>query len=431
MKPGTWPVLPDCRFRTGVSVLGVECGHTSVRSAGRAVPPDACTTCEWRGRAESSIGHLPVKGEEAQLGSANGGHSLSVENQPLRADGRLRPHVALVIDRRGWAFETDARGLIKHLADQFTFSVVTEREATAYPERLEADLMVVFWWKTLLRLRIPQGAAVICGLFDSWSWSLFGVDRLQQAFDRATAVLIGNALIAADVLNHPAEFRLPAVFECEEGVDCDTFVPQPFPNSFCLGWAGTTVNAKSYANGPDGKGLGLILDAAQQAEIPLLAAKRRDRNQAAGQPTHIPHDQMPEGYYRHISAHCIGSYSEGAPLTAAEALACGRPVIATNVGIIPRLVQNGVNGYVVARDVPSLATAMRDVQRQGPERMSAAARRSALLLDWSRQAPLWAHCFHSALELRTRQRRSSRLAQRPEYASGEWQVQQVAAPGTS
>ncbi|HQU44769.1 MAG TPA: glycosyltransferase, partial [Pirellulales bacterium] len=135
----------------------------------------------------------------------------------------------------------------------------------------------------------------------------------------------------------------------------------------------------------------------------------------------IAHEAMAEEYYRRISAHCLASYSEGAPLTVAEALACGRPVISTNVGIVPQLVQHGVNGLIVPREAAALAAAMAELKRLRPETMAVAARRSAMLFDWSRQAPKWAHCFRSALDL-SRRRTHARIAQRPEYAAGEWQV---------
>jgi glycosyltransferase involved in cell wall biosynthesis len=42
----------------------------------------------------------------------------------------------------------------------------------------------------------------------------------------------------------------------------------------------------------------------------------------------------------------LPSYSEGTPNVVKEAMACARPVIATNVGGIPELIEHGVNGLL-------------------------------------------------------------------------------------
>jgi teichuronic acid biosynthesis glycosyltransferase TuaC len=57
---------------------------------------------------------------------------------------------------------------------------------------------------------------------------------------------------------------------------------------------------------------------------------------------------------------CLPSHSEGCPNVVIEALACGRPVVATGVGATPDLV-DGAHGIVVPpRDAPALTAALRD-----------------------------------------------------------------------
>lgn len=424
--------FPECRFLLSDGAEAVaRCAHPRVRAAKGLVTRETCGSCALReaqsGLDESqSVTAMPATGRPGAL-------STRAFREAARGSPSERASVMLAIDRFGWAFHADANGLVKHLSGEFDLNIVRYRELmtggeAARPRPVECDLLVAFWWQSLLGIDTSHAGAVACGLFETWSWDVHGPEKLQAALDKADVLLLANEYILDDLRDHPAEFRTPAVFLCEEGVDCDLFQPQPFPDVFRVGWAGTTVNAKGFRGERDGKGLAIVEEAARLADVRLLAAKREDDPRSRATARQIGHELMAEQYYRHISAHCVGSYSEGAPLTAAEALACGRPVIATNVGTVPRLMQNGVNGLIVPRDAMSLAAAMREIERLGPETMAAAARRSALLFDWGRLAPRWAHAFRSALELR-RRKTHARIAPRPEYASGEWEVRRFGLTG--
>jgi glycosyltransferase involved in cell wall biosynthesis len=54
---------------------------------------------------------------------------------------------------------------------------------------------------------------------------------------------------------------------------------------------------------------------------------------------------------------CLPSYAEGCPNAVIEALACGRPVVATNVGGIPELVDSESGILVAPQDSQALADA--------------------------------------------------------------------------
>jgi glycosyltransferase involved in cell wall biosynthesis len=75
----------------------------------------------------------------------------------------------------------------------------------------------------------------------------------------------------------------------------------------------------------------------------------------------------------------LTSDSEGAPNVVMEAMACGRAVVATDVGDIPALVENGTTGFVVGRDVAALADrlGMLITDPNLCRRMGVAARRRA------------------------------------------------------
>lgn len=60
-------------------------------------------------------------------------------------------------------------------------------------------------------------------------------------------------------------------------------------------------------------------------------------------------------WYAAADVVCLTSHSEGCPNVVTEALACGRPVVATAVGGVPDLVREGENGYLLSTRDPALA----------------------------------------------------------------------------
>jgi glycosyltransferase involved in cell wall biosynthesis len=55
---------------------------------------------------------------------------------------------------------------------------------------------------------------------------------------------------------------------------------------------------------------------------------------------------------------CLPSYTEGCPNVVVEALACGRPIVATKVGGIPELVRPASGILVPPRDSAALREAL-------------------------------------------------------------------------
>src|SRR5262249_44767265 len=71
-----------------------------------------------------------------------------------------------------------------------------------------------------------------------------------------------------------------------------------------------------------------------------------------------------ERYLPHFDVVALSSYTEGLPVIVLEAFAAGVPVVATAVGGVPEVIQDGVNGLLVPPgDGAALARALQDVLR--------------------------------------------------------------------
>jgi glycosyltransferase involved in cell wall biosynthesis len=103
----------------------------------------------------------------------------------------------------------------------------------------------------------------------------------------------------------------------------------------------------------------------------------------------VPNTELPP-YYRAAAVSVIPSLEEGFGIPAAEAMGCETPVVASDAGGLPEVVEHGVTGLVVPRgDSTALAGAigslLADPARRA--RMGRAGRERALrLFDWDRSA---------------------------------------------
>jgi glycosyltransferase involved in cell wall biosynthesis len=103
----------------------------------------------------------------------------------------------------------------------------------------------------------------------------------------------------------------------------------------------------------------------------------------------VPNTDLPP-YYRAAAVSVIPSLEEGFGIPAAEAMGCEVPVVASDAGGLPEVVEDGVTGLVVPRgDSTALARAIGSLLAD-PERrrqMGRAGRARALrLFDWDRSA---------------------------------------------
>jgi glycosyltransferase involved in cell wall biosynthesis len=91
-------------------------------------------------------------------------------------------------------------------------------------------------------------------------------------------------------------------------------------------------------------------------------------------------------FFKQSDMFVLPTYAEGMPMVVLEAMAAGLPVISTPVGGIPELIEDGIEGYLVAPgDVDALAERITRLLTDSVERrrMGARAQTRAAEFDWS------------------------------------------------
>ncbi len=117
-------------------------------------------------------------------------------------------------------------------------------------------------------------------------------------------------------------------------------------------------------------------------------------------------------WWRRATVGVLCSHSEGMPISLIEAAACAVPAVATSVGGIPELVENGVTGLLVPpRDTAALADALSRIVTQPALRQElgqAARRRAVEKFSLSRQVDRLMALWQSILERSARPRAEAR-----------------------
>ncbi len=184
------------------------------------------------------------------------------------------------------------------------------------------------------------------------------LERINQFFSDII-ILYSDKLICTDDY---AKYRNKIVFAHEHFKDIDTFnVRVPLDaREISVGYIGRFSEEKGILNylnglsilskehpnykfliGGDGVLNNVVRDFIQQNGL-------NNRVEFAGW---ISHETLPD-YLNKIRLIVIPSYTEGLPNVMLEAMACGTPVLATPVGMIPEVITDGESGFIMEDNSP-------------------------------------------------------------------------------
>jgi glycosyltransferase involved in cell wall biosynthesis len=270
-----------------------------------------------------------------------------------------KPRIALVVDVDNWAFANIARQVIKNLGHKYDFQYIVMDGIDNIIKVLflveDCDVVHFFWRGQLLWLNDYPTHDYLqkLGFCETDEY----IKELMPNLNISTAVydhlfLDNKASQTKEVLKYVKNYyvcskRLNKIYSnlegikrpkavVTDGVDLKKFFPKNLKRfdtistrKIVIGWAG---NSKWTSDIEDFKGVHTILKPALEElkregyGIEEYFADRVIRM--------IPHDKMND-YYSKIDVYICPSKIEGTPNPVLESMACGVPVISTDVGIVP------------------------------------------------------------------------------------------------
>jgi glycosyltransferase involved in cell wall biosynthesis/GT2 family glycosyltransferase len=299
------------------------------------------------------------------------------------------PKLLLVTDVDGWAFSNIANQLSKHLGDIYDIETVAmgSIDATGQIPLVARDKdLVHFFWRPALSA-IGGGAeaeyarSIGHSSYYDYAWNLFGrrvttaiYDHLflePEARDYYSWVLSGLSdayYTSSDKLTEIYRSAYPDILPAAtlpDGVDLELFAPRrldrlkELDRPLVVGWVG---NSKWASEQEDFKGFHSIVTPVlqeMQAEGFNIEGRFADRNVKF-----TPHVHMPD-YYAEIDVLICASKIEGTPNPVLEAMACGVPVISTDVGIVPEALGVQQKNFILKnRSARDLKAALRKIYNE-------------------------------------------------------------------
>lgn len=296
----------------------------------------------------------------------------------------MLPRVWLVPYRRDWSYDITARALVRHLSHRFDFRFAYTSEIEALEiERDPRDLVVDMWWRgTIHYYRAPPHRVIKQVSSHRWThakWGRLKPTRLLKLYCDTAAVVVPSRRLLVELTAHETD-RSHDVWIGAKGFDPALFFDhgrRTGGGELTVGWAGAMEASDKHVD--------IILDAHPEARIADQCLTQREMGD----------------FYNGCDVIAVASEAEGDPRPLIEGMACGCFPIATDVGIVPELVEHGVNGLIVQRSPASFARALAWC-RANRERVLAAGRSNAELMrrtrTWAHVAPMWGDLFDAVIE---------------------------------
>jgi glycosyltransferase involved in cell wall biosynthesis len=282
--------------------------------------------------------------------------------------------IALVVDVKGWAFYNIATQIKNNLSEEYDIDIIVMDYLndiySLFIGLYDYDHVHFFWRGHIAWLEPKENSTFVYQY--GMTYDYFYKKYVKERKNKITTSVYDHLFINNDeeveytnkILSKVGGYtvssnKLKDIYEkgnfvikpdtaITDGVDLNKFKPLNLERfndrknkKLIVGWVG---NSLWQGKAKDIKGVNTILK-------PVLGELKNDGYNienyfADRQERMIPHDEMPD-YYSKIDVLICTSKNEGTPNPVLEAMACGVPVISTDVGIVPEVFGDLQKNYIL------------------------------------------------------------------------------------
>ncbi len=280
--------------------------------------------------------------------------------------------IALVVDADDWAYANIARNIIKNIGQYYDFEMIPSQYFNDELGKVllmtkDFDLIHFFWRGKLLGFDFDdfKNYAISVGytkenfLNEYFKNKIITTSAYDHLYLEDDTLEYTKQIVKRCDKYYVSSNRLKKIYdkldlakypECviTDGIDLDEFYPinlDRFKNindrKIVIGWVG---NSAWESGTEDFKGVNTILKPVIEElieegyPVEKYFADRQERM--------IPHDEM-VNYYSKIDLYVCTSKIEGTPNPVLESMACGVPIISTDVGIVPDVLGKKQKEYIL------------------------------------------------------------------------------------
>lgn len=258
--------------------------------------------------------------------------------------------ILLIADRPGWAYDILAQSLQSSSSKhdiEIEYIINIRRDPSSF-DLSAYDLTFFFLWFDGMRygpsMKGFQFSKTCVGVH-SLSWIKRGMTSIQA--EDICNQFAGTGYISREI---GAILNLENGFFTPNGIDRKLFYPTPLPS--CEDIRFMWVGNPSTSHHGDNKAFHSIVEpVCKDLGVTLRTATPLNR---------VPREEMGNFYSENHVLICSSEH-EGGPMPILESLASARPVISTNVGIVPEVVIPNQNGIIIQRSQTALKEAIQSL----------------------------------------------------------------------